>query len=354
MAVDRIMGWGDYNIVRNSIAIPSQAASVPVFGKGSIRVTHKEYIGSVEATTIFSRASLPLNPGMPAAWPWLAQIAANFSQYRLNGCVFQFISTSGDALNSTDTALGKVIMATDYNPTDETFVSVQQMMGTEFSNSGKPSENIMHAIECAPQETAQHLYWIRTGPPASNADLRLSDMGNFQIATLGMQGTNVIGDLWVSYDVTLCKPVQDNVLGYTLPVAHYRCTGVTTTDPFGSARVLKAGSNLELTVGDDSIVFPPDDEIGTYLIQYNVQGTVAATNAVPTISYTNCSGHALFNNATVTNSSNASVSDDTFLLSTGVQLDERGANIIFSGGTLPTGTVNADLWIIKVPYDIEG
>jgi hypothetical protein len=39
-------------------------------------------------------------------FPWLSNIAQNFESYKLRGLVFEFKSMSGDALTSTNTALG--------------------------------------------------------------------------------------------------------------------------------------------------------------------------------------------------------------------------------------------------------
>ena len=150
MAVDRVMGWGDYTIKKNSLAIQSAAESVPVFGKGEIRVRHKEYIGTILSSEGFQTGRFFLNPGLGSTFPWLAEIAKNFEQYEWKGMIFQFMSSSGQAVTGTNPSLGQVIMATDYNAADSEYISKAQMLGTEFSNMGKPAENIMHAIECAP------------------------------------------------------------------------------------------------------------------------------------------------------------------------------------------------------------
>jgi hypothetical protein len=150
----------------------------------------------------------------------LATIANNFEQYRLNGCVFEFVSTSANALNSTNTALGKLIMATEYNVLNPPFADAPSMLATEFSNYGKPAQNLMHAIECAPGKVPNELYYVRATPPSSG-DLRLFDLGNFQIATSGMQAAANVGGLWVTYDVTLCKPILSRVMSFAVLFADH-------------------------------------------------------------------------------------------------------------------------------------
>lgn len=353
---DRIMGWGDYEIKRNVLLMPNQAGSVPTFGKSSIRVTHKEYVGTIVTSEggAFSIQGFPLNPGLVNSFPWLSQIAANYEQYVWNGMIWQFISTSADALNSTNTALGKVTMATDYNASDGNFVSMQQMMGTEFSNSGKPAMSLMHAIECAPSQQATKIYWVRTGPLPVGIDEKLYDHGKFEIATEGTQAASVIGDLWVSYDVTFLKPVNNNVLGYQLPVSHYKLQGVTSAKPFGNGvQTPTGGSNIDgLSVGDAIVYFPLNDSIGTYMLIYTCHGTNAALVA-PTIATASCTAKDLLWDATVATVENSGVTDDKYLQVLCVQVDGRDAQLSWSGATLPSAIDHADLFVVKIPYDLE-
>jgi hypothetical protein len=142
-------------------------------------------------------------------------MANNFEQYRMNGCVFEFVSTSATALNSTNTALGKVLMATEYNVLNPPFADEQSMLATEFSNYGKPASNLLHAIECAPGQVPNELYYVRATNPTTG-DLRLFDLGNFQLATSGMQAASNVGGLWVTYDVTLVKPLLSRVISFAV------------------------------------------------------------------------------------------------------------------------------------------
>lgn len=197
-----ITGHGDYKILSNSLTRPMP---VPSFGENCIRIRHKEYLGDLNSAALFTSYSYPINPGLASTFPWLAPIASQFEQWIPLGMVFEFVSTSSNALNSTNTALGKVVMATEYNALNPGFTTVEQMLATEFSNYGKPAENLMHAIECAPGRVPNNLYYVRTGPPVG--DTRLYDLGNFQIAMDGMQAVSNVGGLWCSYDILLCKPI---------------------------------------------------------------------------------------------------------------------------------------------------
>jgi len=188
---------------------------VPKFGgstEGHIYVAHREYLGEVTtAGNAFNTfTTLPLNPGMSQTFPWLSTIAGNFEEYEFSGLIFEFVSHSANALDSTNTALGSVMMATQYNANSPPFGDKAAMMQYDKTVSGKPSVNIVHAIECARRRTVLPEMYVRTGPvlqaPGLPQDLRLYDWGTFQLATQGMQDPCTLGELWVTYSVTLRKP----------------------------------------------------------------------------------------------------------------------------------------------------
>jgi len=71
----------------------------------------------------------------------------------MHGMVFEFVSTSANALNSTNTALGQVICATNYNSSAAIYANIAEALNSEFSTCTKPSESVMHMIECAPAQS---------------------------------------------------------------------------------------------------------------------------------------------------------------------------------------------------------
>ena len=142
--------------------------------------------------TSFSLQSFAVNPGQNATFPWLSTIAQNYDEYIIHGMIFEFKTLSSDALNSTNTALGSVILATEYNASAPAFSSKQQMENYEFAQSAKPSVSQIHAVECMKSQTPVRELFVRPGAQAANTDIRWYDIGNFQIATVGMQAANVL------------------------------------------------------------------------------------------------------------------------------------------------------------------
>jgi len=302
--IGRIFGSGDYItsngiIASNNLVMPDQA---PTFGSGAgeVNIAHREYLFDVFSSGTsgaFQVLPLSINPGLSATFPWISRVVgATFQQYRINGMVFEFRSTSSEL--STATNLGYVVMATDYDSADASFTSKAQMENTQFGVSCKPSKNMLHAIECARSQTAVSELYVRGGTVPAGSDSRLYDLGRFYIATGGVVATNVpLGELWVSYDITLFKPILQ-VPGYLTPTAIYPITLATA----GAQPLLPAGApvidsiGLSFPTGGLSFTFPFTIPINSY---WRVEW-VAATNAggesliqVPT-SFTGSNGLALF------------------------------------------------------------
>lgn len=213
----RITGLGDYTVNSNSLL----GTDPPRVSNGAnlreIIISHREYIGDVVTgpAGTFASSSFLLNPGNSRIFPWLSAVASCFQQYKFRGIVFEFKTMSADALNSTNTALGTVIMASNYNVLQPNFGSKSEMENTEFSSSCKPSASMYHPIECDPRDTPlTELYIAPNGVVPDGGTPQFYDFCNFQIATNGFQASNVnIGELWVTYEVALLKPIQPSIAG---------------------------------------------------------------------------------------------------------------------------------------------
>lgn len=299
--IGKIFGSGDYvtasdGVKQNSL-LNNVESQIPSFGSKSneVRIRHREYLGDVISSGTagaFNIQSFPLNPGVASTYPWLSQVCgATFQQYRINGQVYEFRSMSADALNSTNTALGSVVMATDYDSKDNVFNTKQQMENTMFGVSCKPSSCMIHAIECARSQTAVSELYIRASAVPSGADIRLYDQGRFSIATVGCQGTNVnLGELWVSYDITLIKQIEQppgflnlftdfNLAGTDATKPLLLDTSVNKTQPaydtIGVVSISNTACVLPLTLQTKSV----------YMLIWMLRGGSTANLVLPTFTY---------------------------------------------------------------------
>jgi len=288
----KITGFGDYKVTSNSLTAPALSDSLPQFtksGRGT-RLVHREYLYDVITSATagaFSIQKVPIQPALYSSFPWLSSIGEQFEEYAINGMIFEFKNNSYDALASTNTASGTVVMTTQYNVLKPDFTNKQAMEQYEFTCSAKPSVDIMHPIECSRSESPTSTLSTRIGA-ITIGDLRLYDFANFYIATVGMQGTSVnIGELWISYDITLLKPrlggVSDVLDHWFLgPLA-----GITTVTAgyFGSAPMLSNSSDFgsSLDVKGGQTITIPSSYSGNFAMVYNVSVTSSQSWAELTV-----------------------------------------------------------------------
>lgn len=233
-------GRGSYNEVSNGMLAPLPP-SFKTSGKNDyVEICHREYIGDLYSSATagaFSINSFYLNPSDTTTFPWLSQIAASsFQQYELYSCIFEFQSFSSDALNSTNTALGTVVAAINYDSTDAVPTTRGELENTDWSQAYKPSQSFPIPVECAPKDTTvTKLYTRQSNLIPSGEDRRLYDMGRLDIATLGCQGTSVnLGSLYITYKVRLYKTVQFAPLILADCYHYYNSTSITAgTNPIG-------------------------------------------------------------------------------------------------------------------------
>jgi hypothetical protein len=284
-----ITGLGEYTVKHNTLVKPNDP---PIISNttSATRIQHREYIQDISGSTAFTIQSFAVNPGIAGTFPWLSTVANAFEQYRMHGLLFEFKSTSADALNSTNTALGTVIQATEYNPLHPPFVAKRDMENYVYSTSGPPSCSALHPIECARDVSVMDEFFVRN-VPVPDSDLRFSDMGNYQIATIGMQAAAVIGELWVTYDIELIKPKLPDAFSSVGPAHYgYSRTGPivpspwvaepTSADLFGSSGAQKFGllgtGISPVTLNTNTIIFK---NTGRYICLLNQASTVTWASA---------------------------------------------------------------------------
>jgi len=302
-----IFGSGDYEIVHNTLVDPHSyfvdgAEQVPMMGSGKdvFRVRHREYLADIHSSTVYANNVYDINPGLERTFPWLASVAGQFEQYKIVGMTVDYISTSATSLVSgTNVAMGTVAIATQYNSLSPPFSNLQQLLNYQFATSCKPSENLIHAVECDPSQTPSLPLYVRQGAVTSG-DLRLYDLGQINVATFGSQSTSVIGQLWVSYDLILIKPklgdsgtlVTPMFMGTfygSVPAARY-----SDSYPLGDSHLIRFDNigitvtTTVVTVGSLTTSIAFDDIVtGSYLVSVSYQGSgpiltpiVGATNSV--------------------------------------------------------------------------
>ncbi len=284
----KLFGYGDYEVEENSLikGAIGKSSSIPVFernGKRGIRVTEREYIGDVVAngtlvngSTIFSSNTYPINPALASTFPWLSTLAQQFDEWEPLGIVFEFVPLATEF--STAISLGTVIMATDYNVLDPAYTNKLAMEESDYACSTKPSNMMVHGIECKASERSTRVLYTRAGSVPSTGTLQLYDLGNFQIATQGMSQQGTVGELWISYDIAFYKKqLYSSQLGYSIPVYQAQYTPTSLTDLVTT--VVSSAGNLTIKNTIGFLTFPTFYRNASFRITCSL--TTTGTGVVP-------------------------------------------------------------------------
>lgn len=360
--VETITGFGDYTIEQNSIMKGGMSPPVVMnsINKGGVIIRHREYIQDILPTNEFEARVFYLNPGNSDTFPWLSRAASLFDQYRFRGVLFEFKSTSSDAIlsASTSSALGSVSMATDYDVLDVTYSSKREMLNSMFANSTKPSCNLIHPIECKSSLSPMRLQYVRTtnGYPAGG-DPRMYDLGKTIFATEGQQNVSVssgaIGELWITYEVELFKQQLGADIAKT---DHFKITGATAPTWLATGATNHPGDPENsiggvINVAGNAYTFPSTISNGKYKIDYFCLGTAATVGEI-LLTLTNCSAVDLWTAASPFVQSPASgVSSVAYMASFVIQITGPAAVIEFGNVNIPTAG-EGDFWVCQIDNDL--
>lgn len=345
-------GLGDYKVSKNSILDEGHDPPLIANSERYNVFRHREYICDISTPgSAFTIQSFPINPGLVGTFPWFSTLAVNYVSYKPRGIVFEFKSLSADALNSTNTALGEVIMATQTNAGAPAFVNQQQMLNYDKVVGTKPSCSCYAPVECDPRFLPYKEYFVRQGGIPTGADPRLYDMGIFYIATYGQQAASVIGQLFVTYEFEMVTPQQVGGAGAATFTDFWSSTsGISTSHYFGTTVYPSSGNSIGLKLGAATIDFPSFLTQGVYQLTYSVVGSATSTLQPAVSATSNCSIiNVLGSTYSGPNNGATLVTIQTQVYV--VQLTGPNARITITGGTLPSSATNMELFVTQVDSD---
>ncbi len=210
-ALSRWLGTGDYSVTSNSLVSRLKSTeSVPMMhvNNQSVIIRHREFVGEVRGSTSFAIAQTHvLNPGLSASFPWLSAVANSFQEYKIRGMVYHYVPSSGIAVTGSS-ALGTVMIYTSYRSNDSPPGQKVELLNEYFASESVPSESFCHPIECDPKENPFNIQYVRAREVPAGDNRLLYDHGVTYVATSGQQSAGTaLGDLWVTYEVELKKPI---------------------------------------------------------------------------------------------------------------------------------------------------
>jgi len=246
---------------------------------GDCVITHREYLTDIPGSVAFAATSTAINPGLVVQAPWLSAIAQRYESYRYES--LRYLFETEQATSST----GTVMLVVDYDASDSAPTSKTQALSYRDSVRSPPWAPCKFTAS-KEDLNKQKSYFVRGGTQPANTDIKLYDVGNLYVCTIGQANTNTIGELYVEYVVRLMTPqMGDAGLGEAL---FAQWSGTTNSAPFGT---LSSGSNLPATRVSSgtttSVTTWTFQEPFEGIISYHIEGTTLIAEVLSgTASYT--------------------------------------------------------------------
>lgn len=181
-------------------------------GRNGCTISHREYITDISrANNGFVVDTYNINPGLSGTFPWLAQIATRFESYtfeRLNFVYEPMVPT---------TQVGTVMMAIDFDAADTPPANKTTLLNMQGAMRSAPWQPFRMSSQVVDRKKMVYERYVRSGATTSPTDIKTYDMGNLQVATVGVgSGTVVLGELYVEYTVRLRTPQIQTSPGLSL------------------------------------------------------------------------------------------------------------------------------------------
>jgi len=212
--------------------------------------------------------------------PWGSDVITPFQEYLDEGIIFEFVSSCGEYAATSQ--LGTVYMSTNYDPDAPPLTTELQFGNNEYTTLEKPSKSFIHPIECARSTEPIKVKYVVPHGTMTTRDKAFTDIGLFQITTVGNTTNGEIGKLYCTYKIKTLKPRLENPIIPPSAVLPFFEASIDNTSPGNSigilgtaGAVLNSNNNLGLilsgtpTGGTLSITFPPAAP-GNYMLYMNV------------------------------------------------------------------------------------
>jgi len=199
--------------------------------------------------------------------------------------VFSY-ETEAYTASGSNVSAGKVILATNYDPSDAAFTTDQQMEDYSNSDRGAPYCEIVHDVlggDHSLKNEPLKNYFVNSSantqaPTGDSSQGKFYTIGNFQLGCQGNASASAeIGELYVTYSFTMIRPKQQTPLGQNLVCAHVVEGAAATAAAAGSAflgttaGLVRSGSTLNVVATKSTFSLPA---LGRYLVSAVFQGSV--------------------------------------------------------------------------------
>lgn len=359
------LGLGSYQIESNSLLQPGAldlGGEIPRIANDGIHecilVRKEEYIGDLitgsGTPSQFDVQVLDINPANGDLFPWLAQIASQFQEWKLRGMLVVLKTIASDV--STALSLGQMFGVVQYDVDGAPFTNMQQILNYQGASSQKVSKSVVVPVECKESENVlTHLFVATNGVIPTGKDPKFYNLAKLWVGSEGCPQANTkIAQIWVTYDIALYKSFMGSGGDLALGIQ----SGHWTSTTFANAAPLTgfpAGADPDNffrgEVTSTTIKFPHNSTQGIWLVGVRWSGGSASLTA-PVVTFTGCEAKVLF--ANYSSGQIAAPAPTTtatrLMMLISVRILEAGSLITFGGaGTLPTlSSPDADLVVTQL------
>lgn len=273
-----------------SVALTGRARkSAPVMRRGFIHhldgaggtkkravtiIKNKEYVTAITMAA-FAPVNLALNPANVSLCPWLTGVAMLYDEFTWLSAKFTFRT------EAATTERGRIMMALDYESSDSSPATRQQMEDLQGCTAFAPWQN--GVLKYKPSSVQLPTYYCSAG--GGPGDVRVTTPANFVYAT--SDGSNLstsAGELWFEYEIAF---LEANFItnSPTPPLLNYFATWVSVgTQAQQSATSATNGNGWNAPPG----WFPYGNASGSYSSSMLVGGgwTYINSSAVNSLSIT--------------------------------------------------------------------
>lgn len=261
---------------------------------GSVVLQHSEYVGDLVSGTSagFVSQNYPINPGQAGTFAWASAMASQYAEYVIDQLVVEFRPNVSKAMSTTTGSvqtMGNVLMSYQSNATAAPFSNKQTMEASDAAVVGAPYDHLYLAVECKRNQNPTNVLFVRTGNPPAGADLRLYDMGFFQVVNTNVPTNSAsisLGEIHVHYRFRFMKPqitnMQSNVIS-----SHYYSNALTAAGNVFPAMTAVTSNFQNLTFGNNTVSLPLNLEYGNFILVLKWSGYTAWTLTAPAVSIAN-------------------------------------------------------------------
>lgn len=192
--------------------------------------------------------------------------------------------------STTSPSLGTVMLQTSYRSNDTAPSNKVELLNEFWSNEVVPTEPMAHPIECDPKENPFNVQYVRSGAVPSGDTSLMYDLGVTHVAVSGCQvDGKVLGDLWVTYEIELKKPLVASNSTFRVESAWYNTTtGLSMASPWGTGATMAGPIPVVITQSGAITTFTfPKGIVGNFNFIGGATGSTFVV-ASPSVTYTNC------------------------------------------------------------------